>query len=58
MRIGDRLDNDILPAQSLGMKTVWVRQGLGAYGNPELGPKNPDYTIRSIVEREDIFLCV
>ena len=27
--VGDRLDNDIYPAQKLGMKTVWIRQGLG-----------------------------
>ena len=25
--VGDRLDNDILPAKNCGMKTVWVRQG-------------------------------
>lgn len=24
--LGDRLDNDILPAQSLGMTTIWIRQ--------------------------------
>ena len=52
--IGDRLDNDIFPAQSLGMKTVWVRQGFGAYGDPELLPKSPDYTIRNILELERI----
>ena len=28
--IGDRIDNDILPAKSLGMKTVWIKQGFGA----------------------------
>lgn len=25
--IGDRLDNDIIPAKPLGMHTIWVRQG-------------------------------
>ena len=29
--IGDRLDNDIIPAKKLGMKTVWVRQGYAIY---------------------------
>ena len=24
--IGDRLDNDILPAKQLGMRTIWIRQ--------------------------------
>jgi HAD superfamily hydrolase (TIGR01549 family) len=25
--IGDRLDNDVIPAKQLGMQTIWVRQG-------------------------------
>lgn len=29
--IGDRLENDIVPAKLLGMKTVWVRQGFAKY---------------------------
>ena len=29
--IGDRLDNDIVPAKNLGMRTVWVKQGFNAY---------------------------
>ncbi|MBR5390174.1 MAG: HAD family hydrolase [Clostridia bacterium] len=28
--IGDRPDNDLIPARELGMGTVWVRQGLAA----------------------------
>ena len=27
--IGDRIDNDILPAKNIGMKTMWLRQGFG-----------------------------
>ncbi len=27
--IGDRIDNDIIPAKDIGMKTIWVRQGFG-----------------------------
>lgn len=46
--IGDRLDNDILPAQQLGMRTVWVRQGLGSLGNPALLPQTPDAIIDTI----------
>ena len=26
--VGDRLDNDIIPAKALGMKTVWLKNGL------------------------------
>ena len=29
--IGDRIDNDVVPAKKMGMKTVWIRQG-GAVG--------------------------
>ena len=29
--VGDRLDNDIVPAKLLGMKTVWIRNGLAIY---------------------------
>lgn len=46
--IGDRLDNDILPAQRLGMRTVWVRQGLGGLGNPLLLSRQPDASIERI----------
>lgn len=50
--IGDRLDNDILPAQQVGMQTVWVRQGFGAYGNPRMLSKPPDLVIQSISDLE------
>lgn len=46
--IGDRLDNDILPAQKIGMHTIWVRQGLGGLGNPVLLPHYPDAIIDDI----------
>ena len=29
--IGDRIDNDIIPANEIGMKTVWLKQGFGKY---------------------------
>ncbi len=29
--IGDRIDNDIIPANEIGMKTLWVKQGYGKY---------------------------
>ena len=47
---GDRLDNDIAPAQSLGMGTVWVRQGYGALGNVALLSQPPDVICRNIAE--------
>ncbi len=32
--IGDRIDNDIEPANKLGMKTIWVKQGFAVYQKP------------------------
>lgn len=52
--IGDRLDNDILPAQQLGMKSIWVRQGYGAYGNVELLPTMPDLILNDVLELEQL----
>lgn len=31
--IGDRIDNDIVPAKQLGMKTIWVKQGFESLWN-------------------------
>lgn len=45
--VGDRIDNDILPAKKIGMKTVWVKQGFAKHQ-----PKSdvPDYTIQTLDE--------
>ncbi len=45
--VGDRIDNDILPAKELGMRTVWVKQGFAKY-QPESDV--PDYTILTLEE--------
>ena len=52
--IGDRLDNDILPAKSLGMKTVWIRQGFGALQKPLSESEEPDFTVNELSELLDI----
>lgn len=45
--VGDRLDNDIIPAKELGMKTVWVKQGFATYQpNSDVA----DYTINTLDE--------
>lgn len=54
--IGDRIDNDIIPAQQAGMKTAWVKQGLGGMGNTELLSKKPDYVVDGIKDLLSIFL--
>ncbi len=53
--IGDRLDNDILPAKSLGMKSVWIKQGFGALQKPLSKSEEPDYTINNLTELLKIF---
>ena len=29
--MGDRVDNDMIPAKKVGMKTIRVKQGMGQY---------------------------
>ena len=48
--VGDRLDNDIIPAKAIGMKTVWVKNGLAQYQGAELGEGVADYQIGSLSE--------
>ena len=49
--IGDRIDNDIIPALSLGMKTIWIKQSFGGLGDISLLNLKPDFIIDRI---EDI----
>ena len=53
--VGDRLDNDIIPAKALGMKTVWVRQGFAQYAVPRSMKEEPDCTVESIGDVLGIF---
>ena len=48
--VGERLDNDIIPAKKLGMKTIWVRQGYAIYQSIDDESKRPDYIVDSIDE--------
>lgn len=48
--IGDRLDNDIIPAIKIGMKTIWVKQGWGGLGNLDALPKKPDIIISNFTD--------
>lgn len=48
--VGDRLDNDIIPANRIGMKTVWIKQGFGSYAEPKEVKELPDYTINNLNE--------
>ena len=50
MMIGDRLDNDIAPANAIGMGTIWIKQGMGKLGDPDLLPQKPDFTVKCLTE--------
>ena len=52
---GDRIDNDILPANELGMITVWIKHGLGSLCEPTCDSEMPDYTISDLSELIKIF---
>ena len=43
--IGDRIDNDIEPANKLGMKTIWVKQGFAVYQTPMNEFQQADYAV-------------
>lgn len=53
--VGDRLDNDILPAKKLGMKTVWIRKGMSRHQDISLGKGIADRTICALAELNEIF---
>lgn len=48
--VGDRLDNDMIPAKALGMRTVWIKNGLAQYQSEELGKDIADVQIASLSE--------
>ena len=53
--VGDRMDNDMAPANRLGMHTVRLLRGLGAYHKPQSPDEKPEYTISSLAELLDLF---
>lgn len=48
--IGDRIDNDIIPAKLLGMHTIWIKQGFGQYWNITKEMEKADYTVNNLTE--------
>ncbi len=53
--VGDRLDNDIVPAKRIGMGTIWIQQGFGKLAVPKTKEEQPDYTINHLKELIDLF---
>lgn len=52
--IGDRLDNDIVPAKRLGMATIWIRQGFGGMAENLTEAETPDYSVRDLRELAEL----
>lgn len=48
--IGDRIDNDIVPAKKLGMKTVRILQSFSSYGIARCEEETADITINRLSE--------
>lgn len=48
--VGDRLDNDIIPANKIGITTVWIKQGFASFVNLKAKVEQPDYTISDLSE--------
>lgn len=53
--IGDRIDNDIVPAKQMGMKTVWIKQGVGKYWNIQGDCETPEFEVDNLSELLSIF---
>ena len=53
--IGDRIDNDIVPANLLGMQTVWIKQSIWRYWKLKDKIEEPDYTVGSLSELCGLF---
>ena len=53
--IGDRVDNDIVPAKKMGMKTIWIKQGFGKYWQIRGEYEQADYVVADLNELVGIF---
>ncbi len=48
--IGDRIDNDIVPAKRMGMNTIWIKRGFGQYWNIKEEFEEPDIIVNNLTE--------
>ena len=53
--IGDRVDNDIIPAKKMGMKTVRVKQGMWKYWEVSSPEEQADYEVDNLNEVLTLF---
>lgn len=54
--IGDRIDNDIIPAKNIGMHTIWMKQGFGAYWTITAEEEKAEFAVNNISDVCD-YLC-
>lgn len=50
LMVGDRIDNDIVPANLLGMHTIRIMQGFGQYWNIKSKIEEADCTVNNLAE--------
>lgn len=50
--VGDRIDNDIVPARKMGMHTIWVKQGFGKYWSIRKEEEMPELQVDKIMDLE------
>jgi FMN phosphatase YigB (HAD superfamily) len=48
LMVGDRIDNDVIPAKQLGMKTVLIRTGLHRNQIPRIPSEIPDVELEGV----------
>lgn len=48
--LGDKIDNDIVPAKGIGMKTIWIKQGFGGLWNIRKEDEVPENTVNDLAE--------
>ena len=54
--IGDRLDNDIIPAKNMGMQTVWIRQGYWKYWQVQNEEERPNHEVSKLKDLLSLFM--
>ena len=54
--IGDRLDNDIVPAKRIGMKTIWIKQGFSRLDQVKNLEERADWTVEKLTDVLPILL--
>ena len=54
--IGDRLDNDIVPAKRIGMKTIWIKQGFSRLAQVKNLEERADRTVEKLTDLLPILL--